>query len=120
MQYLHTSGPPASILFSINSLICLWLLSYIAYNQTITPPLKYKHTPIGPIWFLKDFMDAVVCYGLSITNLLATNYVQACTTKYIFWLGKNKVDRTNAILVSAGRGGWQPFRGQGTVSKNQP
>jgi hypothetical protein len=102
MQHFHLSSPQAPIHNNPNRLICLLCLLYVSDNLLYTP-LKYKSVPIVPICLIKKFIGAAACYGLLITNLLATNYVQVCTTKYIFWLGKNKFDRTTAILVSAGR-----------------
>ncbi len=37
--------------------------------------------------------DAGCCHELSYALLFDNQFVSCCTTKYIFWLGKNKFDR---------------------------
>ncbi|MDY0078537.1 MAG: hypothetical protein RBR87_14815, partial [Bacteroidales bacterium] len=37
--------------------------------------------------------DAGCCHELYYTLLFDKQFVPYCTTKYIFWLGKNKFDR---------------------------
>jgi hypothetical protein len=113
MQHLSTSSPSASIRFGINWLLGLWLGFY---RVVILHIITHRNKLAASRSFLafSNCLFMMVANGRAIVCLFAGQYVQVCTTKYIFKLGRNKFDRTNAILVSAGRGGWQPFRGQGT------
>jgi hypothetical protein len=118
MRHLHTSGTQTTIRLGLNRLNCLWLDFYRIVIQYITPP-RNKLAASRPFRALSNCLFGMAAYGRTIVCLIAGQYVQACTTKYIFKIGKNRFDRITAILVSAGRGGWQPFRGQGTANKNQ-
>jgi hypothetical protein len=105
-MHRHATSHFCFCLLSVYALLPLDAIASCVYRvvkqASTPPPLKYKPSPIGLIWFLKDFLGALACFGITITNLLATNYVQVCTTKYIFWLGKNKFVRIWPGLVIAG------------------
>jgi hypothetical protein len=105
MQHLSTSSPLATIRLGLNRLICLWLDSYRVVIQYITPP--YNNQLLNKqVCLLGSLLFLIAAYGRAIVCLFTGQYVPCCTNKYIFWLGKNKFDRRNAILAGTGhRGG---------------
>jgi hypothetical protein len=57
---------------------------------SILPPPRNKLAASRPFRALSNCLFGMAAYGRTIVCLIAGQYVQACTTKYIFWLGKNK------------------------------
>lgn len=59
-------------------------------NIQIPPPLKSQDI-VDLTGLIATFDDC--CDEFLYTFLYRKKYMQSCTTKYIFWLGKNKFDR---------------------------
>jgi hypothetical protein len=70
----------------------LALAAYLFVLQAFTPPplfpQPYRHsqTWLNYLWYNAAY------HGLYDEELFYRQYVPCCTTKYIFWLGKNKFD----------------------------
>lgn len=65
-------------------------LTNVSDNQRITPPVlilafcyEFRLLHLLKPWF----------YVFSCSVLFCRQFIPYCTTKYIFWLGKNKFDR---------------------------
>jgi hypothetical protein len=95
-----------------------WLYKIVLQAFTPLPlflqPYRHSQTWLNYLWYNAAY------HGLYDEELFSRQYVHCCTTKYIFWLGKNKFDRTTAILAGAGHGGWQPQKGKLAVNLGQP
>jgi hypothetical protein len=106
MQHLSTSSPSASIRFGINWLLGLWLGFY---RVVILHIITHRNKLAASRSFLafSNCLFMMVAIGQKIVCLIAGQYVQLCTTKHIFWLGKNKFVRRTAILKQAEPEGWQ-------------
>jgi hypothetical protein len=74
---------------------------FMSYNSH---PLPRKTKNFGGL-AKEEALLACCCHELFGLLLYCNQFVPCCTTKYVFKLGKNKFDRTNAILVGALRRG---------------
>jgi len=71
-------------------IVCMIKLLYNTDIQIITPPLINP----WPKWLTGIIRQFVPCtHDQAHTLLFRKQFVPCCTTKYIFWLGKNKFDR---------------------------
>ncbi len=79
---------------------------YIAVLQLFTPPQLLLR---AASYTKASVSSRALFAGNQNEHLFGQKYVQDCTTKSIFKLGKNKFDRSTAIRAGAGHGGWQPL-----------
>ncbi len=91
---------PAIVQLSALKLTRMISLLFYPQQRGFIPPLQRQVGSARAEGFITGF-----CHELYCTPLFERQCVPYCTTKYIFWLGKNKFDRSNAILVGAKRRG---------------
>ncbi len=72
------------------------------YNMVLTPP-SINHDFLFQTQYFYAGLNPEPHFG----RRALRHSVLYCTTKYIFWLGKNKFVRTNAIPESEVHGGWR-------------